>query len=418
MRIDKQNESALLIALTEAIQGASVHSYGLIAFPERWEEQVKQTLDEDFRRSLYKHLDGGGLNSLARDFIASKMHEEEIPFPSKTEQNEIGTRSLISYSQFSDPLSVARRIINKLKSAPVNYEVCTFALLHLSQRIPRDIDIKISNRLRIVGEAAVPSEFKTFDHNPQLDHHLRTHNARSDAFRHIPEEKLYFFYKTSGLITDRNRPKCFADMYDDIRAFYGAAIAFDLLGYHPFFRDDLEIPVFANSTIGGEYKLEIVEEIEPDLHDASQSYITEKVQKGLIEGKSLEEILTPVIRLFGSPEFQRLRTSAIWLLRSFLSERGMDRILDATIAIEVLLGDRDASDRIGLSKLMANRCAYALGKSASERKDLYDFFTNFYRLRSEIVHSGRLKLEEGEEKSVSKGVDLASQILRHEVGMH
>jgi len=153
------------------------------------------------------------------------------------------------------------------------------------------------------------------------------------------------------------------------------------------------------------------------VHDASQVIFNKKVMDEIDNGKKLEEVLIDVIKLFNSSQGQRLKTSSIWLLRSFLSERGMDKILDATIAIEVLLGDREAADRVGLSKLMANRCAYALGKSAKERQELFDFFIDFYKLRSEIVHSGRLKISDAESTLVDRGVKLASRILRHEVEM-
>ena len=143
--------------------------------------------------------------------------------------------------------------------------------------------------------------------------------------------------------------------------------------------------------------------------------MTTKVSNGKAQaGVPLDEVLRPVIQLFNSEETQRLRTAAIWLLRGHRSGRGMDQILDSTIAIEVLLGDREASDRVGLSKLMANRCAYALGKSYNERKDLFEFFTRFYKVRSDIVHSGRMKLSESESEVVEKGIKLASRILKHE----
>ena len=110
-------------------------------------------------------------------------------------------------------------------------------------------------------------------------------------------------------------------------------------------------------------------------------------------------------------------TAAIWIFRANLSGREMDKVLESAIAMEVLLGDRETSDRIGLSKLMANRCAYALGRSNSERKDITDFFAEFYRFRSEIVHSGRFKIEEDDKNIVSKGLDLAMRMLKHEVSL-
>ena len=92
----------------------------------------------------------------------------------------------------------------------------------------------------------------------------------------------------------------------------------------------------------------------------------------------------------------------------------MDRVLDSAIALEVLLGDRKMSDKIGLTRLMSNRCAYSLGKSQNSRDEIVNFFERFYAIRSDIVHTGRLYLDEDEEKIVLRGVELASQMLAFE----
>jgi hypothetical protein len=81
------------------------------------------------------------------------------------------------------------------------------------------------------------------------------------------------------------------------------------------------------------------------------------------------------------------------------------------------MGDRDTSDRVGLTKLIANRCAYALGKSSKEREEIIDFFVQFYRVRSEVVHSGRTALQADERQIVNEGLMLAIRILQHETAL-
>jgi hypothetical protein len=177
-------------------------------------------------------------------------------------------------------------------------------------------------------------------------------------------------------------------------------------------------PVFGNSVREDGWDLEIVEALEEDIKDLTDSFFSNEIRKSIKAGRDISEVFEPVVKLFNSKGFQRLKTSCIWLFRSFHAERGMDKILSSTIAIEVLLGDRDASDRIGLSKLMANRCAYSLGRTAEDRQAIYQFFIEFYKLRSEIVHSGRLNISDDELKVVTEGLSLASRILCHEVAMN
>jgi hypothetical protein len=418
LKIDKANESALLIALTEGIQGAYVRSYSWVHFPNDWEATARSTFDEDFSKRLYNNLDDGGLESLVRSEVLKTIYENGLKLPEKPKDGTNAIKKLTEYDEFSDALAFARKIVEIIRECPYQYEVCVEAFGAERIKFPSSFSLKISDRLSLVSRDMIPVGFQTKDSNAEIDTLKRTYNARGDRFEALEDDAIYFLYRTSGLITDRARPKCFSDMYDDIRAFYGAALAYDILGYFSFFKEDRPVPVFGNRRAGEDRYLEIVELAETDIHDASQSSFVGKLGEELNDAENLERIFAPIVKLFHSNEFARLRTASIWLLRSFLSDRGMDRILDACIAIEVLLGDRDASDRVGLSKLMANRCAYALGKSAKERRDTYDFFLEFYRLRSEIVHSGRLKISDQEEQSVSKGVALASRILRHEVGMH
>lgn len=137
--------------------------------------------------------------------------------------------------------------------------------------------------------------------------------------------------------------------------------------------------------------------------------------KAIKANSNLGAILKPILPVFISKQANKLKTACAWVLRAHLSSRSLDRVLEAAITMEVLLGDRDTSDRVGLSKLMANRCAYALGKSASERDHIIDLFSRFYKLRSEIVHSGRTNLDVDERKVVNRGLDLATKTLKHEI---
>jgi len=105
------------------------------------------------------------------------------------------------------------------------------------------------------------------------------------------------------------------------------------------------------------------------------------------------------------------------LLRAKMSAGELDQVLECAIALEVLLGDRAVSDKVGLTRLMANRCAYALGRTSKERDDLREFFEKFYAIRSEIVHNGRFEQSEENEELVWESVDLVSRVLVHEQNM-
>lgn len=416
MNIDRPSESSLLLALTEAIQSAQVNSWGWVSLPNDWESRVKSGFDESFRKRLYRNLDEGGLQSLVRDFIRCEAIYAKIEYPDKDSDEKF--RPITQYPRFADALSVGREILDIIRNLPRDYLICVPAFTLDKKYFGSDFHLKISDRLSLISFSKLPENFQFRSEVNEIDRHVRNISNDKGGTRFFEEGSILFTYRTSGLISDRNRPKCFIDFYDDLRAFYGACLSLDVMGYSSIFRTGRVYPVHGNMLKNNALSLELVEALEEDLQDISDSYLSASAEDRLNKGETIEQLFSTVCKMFKSDQYQRLRTSAIWLFRSFHAERGMDQILDATIAIEVLLGDRDASDRIGLSKLMANRCAYALGRSASERNDLYKFFTEFYKLRSEIVHSGRLKISEEEAKLVRKGVALASRVLRHEIAMN
>ena len=66
------------------------------------------------------------------------------------------------------------------------------------------------------------------------------------------------------------------------------------------------------------------------------------------------------------------------------------------VAIEILLGDKKATDVVGVGELLRNRCAYLIGTTRDDRDTILEKFGQVYSVRSKIVHEGktRLNLEE------------------------
>jgi hypothetical protein len=66
------------------------------------------------------------------------------------------------------------------------------------------------------------------------------------------------------------------------------------------------------------------------------------------------------------------------------------------VVLEILLGDKAASDEIGLGRLLGNRCAYLIGKTQEERATILSDFKQIYDVRSDIVHEGKSRLTHDE----------------------
>jgi hypothetical protein len=57
--------------------------------------------------------------------------------------------------------------------------------------------------------------------------------------------------------------------------------------------------------------------------------------------------------------------------------------------MEILLGDKAASDLMGLGELLRNRCAYLISRNHAEREEILQDFKEIYAVRSHIVHAGK-----------------------------
>lgn len=112
---------------------------------------------------------------------------------------------------------------------------------------------------------------------------------------------------------------------------------------------------------------------------------------------------------------RRLFAACIWYYRARVNRRPLDALLQATIAIEVMLGDRKAAEGIGLTNLLASRCAYLLGKSSAHRSEIEERFRKVYELRSQIVHEGRHVLKSTDRAIVQIATTLCAEIISREL---
>ncbi|WP_415899336.1 hypothetical protein [Neptuniibacter sp. QD48_11] len=89
---------------------------------------------------------------------------------------------------------------------------------------------------------------------------------------------------------------------------------------------------------------------------------------------------------------QKLLNASRWLFESYTGKNELLSFVQTTVVIEILLGDKDTSDQMGLGALLRNRCAYLIGDSQSQRDELLEDFKKIYDVRSKIVHGGKNRL--------------------------
>ncbi len=112
----------------------------------------------------------------------------------------------------------------------------------------------------------------------------------------------------------------------------------------------------------------------------------------------------------------RLLNAARWYFDSHCGSSDQVRFVQICTALEVLLGDEKQGREAGLAALMANRCAYFLGRSDQERKKINEGFRDGYDIRSKIVHAGKNKLSGTDKAHFYYMQQLCASIIKKECG--
>ena len=86
-----------------------------------------------------------------------------------------------------------------------------------------------------------------------------------------------------------------------------------------------------------------------------------------------------------------------------------------TVALEILLGEKASSDLIGIGELLANRCAYLIGKSHTQRGEIQAEVKSIYATRSRIVHAGQSRLSAREKHQLARLHVLCVRVIEKEL---
>jgi hypothetical protein len=106
-----------------------------------------------------------------------------------------------------------------------------------------------------------------------------------------------------------------------------------------------------------------------------------------------------------------------WLFDSHSAADELLAFVQAAVVLEIILGDKAASEAVGLGELLRNRCAYLIGKTRSEREGILDDFQKIYDVRSRIVHTGKRRLNRQERILLFRLQWLCNRVVQEEVDL-
>jgi hypothetical protein len=102
--------------------------------------------------------------------------------------------------------------------------------------------------------------------------------------------------------------------------------------------------------------------------------------------------LAPIWNASGDdPDLQRLRRAIEWAFAAEAADEPSSVFVESFIALEALLGDNDKESRAAgdIANRLADRNAYLIGMTATERTSARKLFKDLYDIRGSVVHGNR-----------------------------
>jgi hypothetical protein len=415
IKLGEQLESVLAMRIAEGLQSVTLNN-DFATFPAlAWADELHEQLTDDARLKLDRYCGEPGL----KRYLLSELNADLARRPASMDTNRI--RALVEFDQFRNPIAYARRLVDKLKSIPLRYRATLALPAEISEPILDEIDdaLTLGSGIEICKGSALTRPFPLNSPNPRVDMYLfRDLFSGGEQERKVFEDRLYFTMPVLGYATSSSSGVISRTFEDYIKAFYGAGMAQGLFSNDWFFAHGEILPYITIHAEEDETELIATEKVEEELSQANQHLSTsEFASRNKSDIWAAYQTAMQKIRTIYSDEkdARKLFTACIWYYRAIINKRPLDRLLEATIAIEVLLGDRQVSEGVGLSNILGNRCAFLLGTTSVQRQNILSLFNRIYFLRSNIVHEGRHKLEPGEAKTVSAAIQLCGAIISKEM---
>lgn len=299
---------------------------------------------------------------------------------------------LSAFEGFHDLRAVSQDLVDRLDSLPRHYWLTLTFPRRLGEQLAAAGDIELSPRHRLViGRTIIDSFEEPMPARRGLE-------ALAMNQRHAPglnPNASYFQVRMTGYLGGEPTEPFFSAR-DDVISFLGLGTALGLFTDCPRPWEQSRVPPYwVHEEVDGRWRSRASKELDRLHADALG-------ELGLCDDNfNADEIRNRLDRI-GSVfrmEARNLTLSAKWLFDSYCGHDMLLRFIQASVSIEILLGDEDADPEIGLTKLMANRFAYSIAKTPAARRELVEQFREIYKVRSKIVHRGKNRLTRGDQRN-------------------
>ncbi|MGE7199472.1 hypothetical protein [Brevundimonas naejangsanensis] len=313
-------------------------------------------------------------------------------------------QALWSIPQFADLDAVASNIVNLIQALPLRYTFSVELPVNLLADYPPGFTIHLTERMSIRNaggsrDAVLPLSTgnKVYDmwvfNRSVLT--ADTVDAWKGAILEIQDEG----YVTKGVSTS---PRLRA--VEASHSVIGLAMVFGMLqrrGQYTFMPTS---PYYVHVNHGASsFPLD-----KSELSSAASALVADltapplnidEQSKKIREGQVIDFFWNLRAIFDNASDSQRIQNAAKWYFDAEAASDPLLGFVQMMVVLEILYGDKELSDKIGLGELLRNRCAYAIGQGAADRDDIIRDFKSIYDVRSAIVHRGKNRLS-GKERAL------------------
>lgn len=237
----------------------------------------------------------------------------------------------------------------------------------------------------------------------------------------------YLQLKTEGFIGQYVKTNPVEEAIATLKSFFGLSLAVRLMKIKEvplglsWARPQLESRIIVHRMIDDKWQVWTTYALPLDLSETLNKLEIDD-RDGSLDASQIGNWIKQRILLISSAfenvrKSERILLAGQWLLDSYIGENELLSFVQTTVAMEILLGDKSMSDIIGIGELLRNRCAYLIGKSHSQRAIILEDFNRIYRVRSDIVHKGKSRLNSEESRLFKKLQWMCRRVIEEELNL-
>lgn len=352
--------------------------------------------------------------------LATELHESQEYDPNDA---LVGLSELKGYS---DLKLVASRLVANFESLPWEYTVSVpmpqpfgeMFCAHLKQQV-------VSDSIRLVTpDETLKRAFPLTSGIERRDQDIAGGGALASLLLGGEtkwEQAAYLQFNARGFIGRYAIGAPYAEEISTLKAFCGLGIALRLFTVDRKFRHfPGKVKVFIHRKVSGGWSIEQRQELDATFSEIFQDLVLHDLDGSLETDPHkvawMRRCLEKIGKVFSEKErAEKIVLAAQWLLDSYCGDNELLSFVQASVVLEILLGDKVASDLTGLGELLANRCAYLISGTHSEREEILEDFRSLYAVRSSIVHRGKSRLSLAEHGLFSKLRWMCRRVIQEEV---